>query len=61
MEEQKSFCFTSLSDHERRLLIDAVWMRQRAYIAGDRMFNEYGRLLDDLRVGFENYVPCQFR
>jgi len=61
MEEQKSFCFTNLSDHERRLLIDAVWMRQRAYIAGDRMFNEYGRLLEDLRVGFESYVPCQFR
>ncbi len=55
------FCFTDLSDSQRRLLIDAVWMRQRQYIAGDRMFREYGKMLDDLRIGFEDYVPCQYR
>jgi len=55
------FCFTDLTIQQRRMLIDAVWMRQRCYIAGDRMFNEYGRMLDDLRNGFEDYVPCQYR
>ena len=53
------FCFTDLNDQQRRLLIDAVWMRQRQYIAGDRMFREYGKMLDDLRQGFEDYVPGQ--
>tara|TARA_Y100001937_G_C7006756_1_gene279049 strand:+ start:146 stop:322 length:177 start_codon:yes stop_codon:yes gene_type:complete len=55
------FCFTDLSEDQRRLLIDAVWMRQRKFVAGDRMFREYGKLLDDLRVGYEDYVPGKYR
>ena len=55
------FCFTNLSDEQRRLLIDAVWMRQKCFIAGDRMFVEYGKMLDDLRIGLEDYIPCQYR
>ena len=47
------FCFTDLSDQQRRLLIDAVWMRQRQYIAGDRMFESMEKCFDDLRGGLK--------
>jgi hypothetical protein len=41
---------------ERKLLAEAIWRRQRSYIAGDRKFREYGALLDELLDGI-NYVP----
>ena len=41
---------------ERKLLAEAIWRRQRAYIAGDRKFREYGELLDELLDGMD-YVP----
>ena len=41
---------------ERKLLAEAVWRRQRCYIAGDRKFREYGALLDELLDDI-NYVP----
>ena len=37
-------------------LAEAVWRRQRCFIAGDKQFNEYGVLLDEILEGI-NYVP----
>jgi len=54
MERLKDF-----SDYELKLLADAVWMRQRCFIAGDRRFREYGALLDEIREKID-YVPGVF-
>ena len=52
--------FSELNDYEKQRLADAVWLRQRCFIAGDRMFQEYGKLLDEMLEGM-NYVPGRFR
>jgi hypothetical protein len=49
----KTLTFT---EDQLKLLADAVWMRQRRFIAGDRRFKEYGEMLDDLTKDM-NYVP----
>jgi hypothetical protein len=49
----KTITFT---EDQLKLLADAVWMRQRRFIAGDRRFKEYGEMLDDLTKDI-NYVP----
>ena len=46
----------SLSEDQIKLLADALWMRQRCFIAGDRRFKEDGVLLDPLLEGME-YTP----
>lgn len=51
--------FKGFSDYELRLLADAVWVRQRHHIAGDRKFKEYGALLDDIQK-IVNYKPGTF-
>ncbi len=51
--------FKDFSEYELRLLADAVWMRQRCFIAGDRRFKEYGALLDEIR-DFIDYTPGMF-
>ena len=51
--------FNGLSDYELRLLADAVWVRQRHHIAGDRKFKEYGALLDEIQK-LVNYQPGAF-
>ena len=43
MSEQK------FSNEELELMIDAIWRRQRCFIAGDRRFKEYGAILEKLR------------
>ena len=30
------------------MLAEALWRRQRCYIAGDRKFNEYGKMLSEV-------------
>ena len=45
--------FREFSEYELKLLSDALWMRQRCFIAGDRKFKEYGELLDEIG----NYIP----
>ena len=51
-----------LSDQEIELLIDAVWRRQRCFVAGDRRFREYGAILEKLRDMIPyNYVIDEFR
>ena len=51
--------FSGLSEYELKLLADAVWTRQRHYIAGDRKFKEYGAILDELQK-LVDYQPGMF-
>ena len=48
--------YETFSIRERELLAEAVWRRQRSYIAGDRLFNEYGKMLNEILNGLD-YVP----
>ena len=48
-----------LTEEQVKLLADAVWMRQRCFIAGDRRFKEYGAMLDTLLEGMD-YTPSRF-
>jgi hypothetical protein len=48
-----------LSEDQIKLLADAVWMRQRRFIAGDKRFREYGQLLDEILKDIE-YTPSTF-
>ena len=48
--------FTQFTEEEKRKLAEAIWRRQRCFIAGDKQFNEYGQLLDEVLEEF-NYVP----
>tara|TARA_S200002703_G_C3616148_1_gene189179 strand:+ start:175 stop:342 length:168 start_codon:yes stop_codon:yes gene_type:complete len=41
---------------ERRMLAEAVWKRQRSFIAGDRQFKEYEKLLNEILEGID-YIP----
>ncbi len=49
----------SLSEDQIKLLADAIWMRQRCFIAGDRRFKEYGEMLDTLLEDMD-YTPKRF-
>jgi hypothetical protein len=49
----------SLSEDQIKLLADAVWMRQRCFIAGDKRFKEYGRILEELLEGVD-YTPSRY-
>jgi len=46
----------SLSEDQIKLLADAIWVRQRCFIAGDRRFKEYGHMLETLLEGID-YTP----
>jgi len=48
--------FTQFTEEEKRRLAEAVWRRQRCFIAGDKQFNEYGEILNEILEGIE-YVP----
>lgn len=48
--------FDQFSEEERRMIAEAVWRRQRCFIAGDRKFKEYGKMLDEVLNGM-NYTP----
>jgi hypothetical protein len=54
MERLKDF-----SDYELKLLADAIWIRQRHFVAGDKKFKEYGKLLDEISEKV-NYIPGMF-
>jgi hypothetical protein len=49
----------TLTEEELKLLADALWMRQRCFIAGDKRFKEYGKMLDNLTEDME-YTPSRF-
>lgn len=38
------------------MLAEAIWRRQRCYIAGDKCFNEYGKMLDEVLERMD-YMP----
>lgn len=44
------------TEQERRMLAEAIWRRQRSFVAGDKQFKEYGKLLDEVLIGIE-YKP----
>ena len=46
----------TITEEQVKLLADAVWMRQRCFIAGDRKFKEYGTMLEQILDGIE-YTP----
>ena len=49
----------SLSEEQIKLMADALWMRQRCFIAGDKRFREYGKMLDELLEGID-YTPSRY-
>jgi len=51
--------FNNFSEYELRLIADAIWKRQRRFIAGDRKFKEYEAPLDEI-TKLVNYVPGAF-
>jgi hypothetical protein len=51
--------FKDFSEYELRLIADAVWVRQRHHIAGDRKFKEYGALLGEIQK-LVDYKPGVF-
>jgi hypothetical protein len=48
-----------LTENQIKLLADAVWMRQRCFIAGDKRFKEYGIMLEDI-LGDLDYTPLRY-
>jgi hypothetical protein len=49
----------TLTEDQVKLLADAVWIRQRCFIAGDRRFKEYGAMLEDI-LGDIEYIPSRY-
>jgi len=49
----------TLTENQVKLLADAVWMRQRCFIAGDRRFKEYGAMLNEILEDLD-YKPSRF-
>ena len=45
--------FTQFTEDEKRMFAEAIWRRQRCFIAGDKQFNEYGKMLDEILEGIE--------
>jgi hypothetical protein len=48
----------TLTEDQIKLLADAVWMRQRRFIAGDRRFREYGTMLEMILEDID-YIPSR--
>jgi hypothetical protein len=48
--------FETFSRKEREMLAEAIWRRQRCYIAGDKLFNEYGKMLSEV-LDKMDYMP----
>ncbi len=48
----------TLTEDQIKLLADAVWMRQRRFIAGDKRFREYGTMLETILENID-YVPSR--
>ena len=44
---------TNFSVKEREMLAEAVWRRQRCFIAGDKQFNEYEKMLEEILEGMD--------
>ena len=53
--------FDKFTQKELEIMIDAIWLRQRCYIAGDVKFRECGELLDEAIANHPTYVPGKYR
>tara|TARA_B100000609_G_C17206629_1_gene431323 strand:- start:510 stop:683 length:174 start_codon:yes stop_codon:yes gene_type:complete len=42
-DEERNF-----DKEDYRLILDALWKRQRCYIAGDKMFKHYGSIISEV-------------
>jgi hypothetical protein len=49
----------TLTEDQIKLLADAVWMRQRCFIAGDKRFKDYGIMLENI-LGDLDYKPSRY-
>jgi len=49
--------FNDFTEQEKRMFAEAIWRRQRVFIAGDKQFKEYGKLLDEVLASLEDYIP----
>jgi len=48
--------FKDFTEREKKMLAEALWRRQRCFIAGDRMFKDYELLLNEV-LGEVDYIP----
>ncbi len=48
----------TLTEDQVKLLADAVWMRQRCFIAGDKRFREYGIMLETILEDID-HIPSR--
>ena len=48
--------FQSFTEEEKRMFAEALWRRQRCFIAGDKMFKSYEKLLNEVLEGLD-YLP----
>lgn len=48
--------FDQFTEEEKRMFAEALWRRQRCFIAGDKMFRNYDELLSELLTDFD-YIP----
>ena len=49
--------YNILCQEDYKLIIDALWKRQRCFIAGDRMYKEYGSLIDEMERRQSAAIP----
>ena len=49
--------FDQFTEEERRMFAEALWRRQRSFISGDRQFNDYGNLLEEVLESLKDYTP----
>ena len=48
--------FDQFTEEEKRMFAEALWRRQRCFIAGDRMFKNYEALLNEVLEEID-YLP----
>jgi len=48
--------FKDFTEDEKRMLAEALWKKQRSFIAGDKLFRSYEKLLNEV-LDQINYVP----
>ena len=49
--------YNILCQEDYKLIIDALWKRQRCFIAGDRMYKEYGSLINEMERRQSSAIP----
>ena len=49
--------FNDFTEEDKRMFAESIWRRQRVFIAGDKQFREYGKLLDEVLESLGDYIP----